>query len=81
MNDVNVLTMFNEIAKKTESGKQLKSFDRDSKITSLGIDSVSMMEIIGEMEDELDIKIPDERLAQLQTIGDIESAVKALLPH
>jgi acyl carrier protein len=31
--------------------------------------------VIGVIEDELDIKIPDEKLAQLQTVGDIEKVV------
>jgi acyl carrier protein len=69
--------MFLEIAQKVEKGKKLDHITRDDKITSFGIDSVSMMEIIGFFEDELNIKIPDEKLALIQTVGDIENVIKS----
>jgi acyl carrier protein len=40
-------------------------------ITELGIDSLSMMQIVGEMETELGIMIPDEDLVELITVGDL----------
>lgn len=76
MSEVDILTMFNTIARQVEKGKELPSITRDSKISALGIDSVSMMEIIGVMEDELDVSIPDEKLARLQTVGDIEAVIR-----
>ena len=42
-----------------------------SVITELGIDSLSMMQIVGEMETELGIMIPDEDLVELITVGDL----------
>ena len=71
-----VLGMFGRIAREVEKGKEFASISLDTKIATLGIDSVSMMEIVGCIEDELDIVIPDEKLASLQTIGDIERVVK-----
>ena len=44
---------------------------RESVITELGIDSLSMMQIVGEMETELGIMIPDEDLVELVTVGDL----------
>jgi len=76
MTDVNVLQMFTDIAKKVESNKTFPAITRETKIAALGIDSVAMMEIVGCIEDELDIVIPDEKLAQLQSVGDIERVVK-----
>jgi len=76
MSEVDVLAMFNTIARQVEKGKDLPAITRESKITALGIDSVSMMEIIGVMEDELDVSIPDEKLARLQTVGDIETVIR-----
>lgn len=76
MSDVDFVSMFTNVAKQVEKGKQLPEITRDSKITALGIDSVSMMEIIGVMEDELNISIPDEKLARLQTVGDIERIIQ-----
>lgn len=67
--------MFSEFAHKMEEGKKLPLITREVKISDLGIDSVGMMEIVGEVEDKLDITIPDERLSQLITVGDIERVV------
>ncbi len=81
MSEVDILTMFNKIAREVEKGKDLPQITRDSKITALGIDSVSMMEIIGVIEDELDVAIPDEKLARLQTVGDIETVIQEQRGH
>lgn len=81
MSEVDILSMFNKIAREVEKGKTLPEITRDAKITSLGIDSVSMMEIIGVMEDELDVSIPDEKLARLQTVGDIEAVIREQRGH
>ena len=75
MSQVDVLTMFTDIAKKVEKDRKLPEISRETSVSSLGIDSVSMMEIVGCIEDELDITIPDEKLAQLRTVADIERVV------
>jgi acyl carrier protein len=76
MSEVDILNMFTNIAREVEKGKTLPAITRESKISALGIDSVSMMEIIGVMEDELDVSIPDEKLSRLQTVGDIEKVIR-----
>lgn len=73
-----ILQLFEETAQKVAADKDLAWLSRDAKITSLGIDSVAMMEIIGEIEDELDVCIPDEKLARIQTVSDIEQAILEL---
>jgi acyl carrier protein len=40
-------------------------------IAELGIDSLAMLEIIGAMEREFKIQLPDDRLVGLQTIDDL----------
>ncbi|HTL11283.1 MAG TPA: phosphopantetheine-binding protein [Bdellovibrionota bacterium] len=77
--NVDVVALFGQVAKKIEKRSDLPAITRETKFSSLGIDSVSMMEIIGEIEDELDITISDERLAQIQTVGDVENVVLARL--
>jgi acyl carrier protein len=69
-----IVAMFSEFAHKIE-GRKLPEITREKKISELGIDSIGMMQIVGEVEDRLDIKIPDEKLAQLSTVGDIERVV------
>lgn len=46
-------------------------------IAELGIDSLGMLEIIGSLERELRIHIPDESLAGIQTVKDLLNAVES----
>ncbi|MSP25497.1 MAG: acyl carrier protein [Myxococcales bacterium] len=71
----NLLPLFLTVAARVDK----RSFDdvtRESVITDLGIDSLSMMQIVGEMETELKIQIPDEDLVEIITVGDLCSKVE-----
>ncbi len=46
-------------------------------ISDLGIDSLGMLEIIGSLERELKIQIPDESLAGITTVKDLLNAVES----
>lgn len=46
-------------------------------IAELGIDSLGMLEIIGSLERELKIQIPDESLAGIVTVKDLLNAVES----
>lgn len=48
-----------------------------STIAELGIDSLGMLEIIGSLERELRIQIPDESLAGIVTVKDLLNAVES----
>jgi len=48
-----------------------------AKIAELGIDSLGMLEIIGSLERELRIQIPDESLAGIVTVEDLLNAVES----
>jgi acyl carrier protein len=79
MNDKrNVLEMFKSVAAKVDK-REFPHVKRESKITELGIDSLSMMQIVGELETELGIMIPDEDLVELVTVGDLCQKVEARL--
>jgi acyl carrier protein len=45
-------------------------------ISELGIDSLGMLEIIGSMERELKIQIPDEMLSGVTTLSDLLEVVE-----
>ena len=57
----------------------------DSKLTAetrivggLGLDSVAVLDFIQDVEDRFDISIPLERVAEVQTIGELSLAVQTL---
>ncbi len=74
MANVDVVALFKRVASEVER-KDFSNITRDTRVTDLGVDSVTMMEIVGMMEDELGIQIPDTKLSGLQTVGDIERVV------
>ncbi len=43
-----------------------------------GLDSVSVMDLVMELEDEFDISIPLDRIAEVRTVADLANAVEAL---
>lgn len=70
-----VLELFKTVAARVDK-RDFPKVTRQSVITELGIDSLSMMQIVGEMETELGILIPDEDLVELVTVGDLVSKVE-----
>jgi acyl carrier protein len=75
---IDALEMFKSVATRVDK-HAFPHVTRQSVITELGIDSLSMMQIIGEMETELGIVIPDEDLVELVTVGDLCGKVEAKL--
>lgn len=74
-----LLEMFKAVAQRVDK-RDFPNVTRDSVITELGIDSLSMMQIVGEMETELGIMIPDEDLVELVTVGDLVDKIGARVP-
>ncbi|AKT41949.1 acyl carrier protein [Chondromyces crocatus] len=68
--EAKLLDIFKTVAARVDK-RQFPNVTMDSVITDLGIDSLSMMQIIGEMETSLKIMIPDEDLVELITVGDL----------
>ncbi|MBK9261751.1 MAG: acyl carrier protein [Polyangiaceae bacterium] len=65
-----LLELFKDVALRVDK-RALPHVTRESKISELGIDSLSVMQIVGELETELDILIPDEDLVEIVTVGDL----------
>ena len=54
------------------SGIDLNQFPQDAHIKNdVGLDSVEIMELIGTIEDEFDIEIPERKVRDLQLIDQI----------
>ena len=73
-----LLELFKTVAARVDK-RDFPDVTRTSVITELGIDSLSMMQIVGEMETELEVMIPDEDLVELTTVGDLCGKVEARL--
>ncbi len=56
--------------------KELAPISEATVISELGIDSLGMLEIVGSMERQLEIQIPDEALAGIQSVEDLIGVVQ-----
>jgi len=71
-----LLNVFVETATEVAE-KEFQGVAETTKIAELGIDSLGMLEIIGSLERELRIQIPDEMLAGVVTVKDLLNAVES----
>ncbi len=56
-----------------------RSISLDSSVVEdTGLDSVSVMDFVMELEDEFDITIPLDQIAEMRTVGDLANAVQTL---
>ena len=64
------------LRQKVDPGREI-SFE-SSVVEDTGLDSVSVMDVVMEIEDEFDISIPLDRIAEVRTVGDLARAVEEL---
>ncbi len=50
-----------------------------ARISDLGLDSLNTLEVIGSLERELKIRIPDDQLVGIQTVGQLVDLVQKRL--
>jgi 8-amino-7-oxononanoate synthase len=61
--------------------KETGDINAETKISELGLDSVAIMEMIGLLEENLDIHIKDEDVTTLNSVGDLLNLIRSLLPE
>ncbi len=49
----------------------------DTKIESLGLDSIATMEMVGFLEEQVDATFPDEKLTEVTSLRDLGALVTA----
>lgn len=76
---VNVLELFTQAAFEVD-GKKLAGLTKDTVISTLGMDSVAVMELVSYFEEKLSLRIPDEELGKIRTVGDLAESIRKLVP-
>ena len=66
---IDVIEMFKQAAFEVDNRK-LPELTRETVIATLGMDSVAIMELVSYFEEKLAIRIPDEDLGRIRTVGD-----------
>ena len=59
-------------------GRPVKIQGNTDIVEDLGMDSLAVMNFVMAIEDHYDISIPLDRIAQIQTVGDLIEAVEGL---
>ncbi|MDT8450036.1 MAG: acyl carrier protein [Wenzhouxiangellaceae bacterium] len=59
---------------------QIDSIDFDAALTGdIGLDSVQVMDLVMEIEDRLDVSIPVEVLAEVQTLNQLAARLRPMV--
>jgi len=75
MNRVELLDLFRKMAAEIAE-KDLAHISEGSVIADIGLDSLAMLELVGGLERELKIKVPDEQLAGIHTVEQLLELVE-----
>jgi len=76
---IDVVEMFKQAALEVDNRK-LPQLSRETVIATLGMDSVAIMELVSYFEEKLSVRIPDEELGRIRTVGDLRDTIARLLP-
>jgi acyl carrier protein len=78
MAHVDVIAVFKQAALEVH-GRDLGRLGPATEISTLGLDSIAVMEMTGYLEEKLNVRIPDEDLAEIETLGELDALVQRLL--
>ena len=70
-----LLVMFQKTASEVVE-REFAHVEEGTVISELGIDSLGMLEIVGAMERQLKVQIPDDQLAGIHTVKDLLEVVE-----
>jgi acyl carrier protein len=70
-----LIKLFRDLASEIAE-KDLTHLQEDHAISDMGIDSLAMLELVGTMERELSIRVPDDKLVGLVTIRQLLELVE-----
>ncbi|NCA95846.1 MAG: acyl carrier protein [Methanomicrobia archaeon] len=65
----------NNVLEKFKKKLNIEVIDESKTLKDYGLDSLDMVELILELEDEYNIKFTDEEMTSFQTIGQLVSAI------
>ncbi|MFA5480826.1 MAG: acyl carrier protein [Bacilli bacterium] len=65
----------NNVLEKFKARLNIQTIDESKTLKDYGLDSLDMVELILELEDEYKIKFTDEEMISIQTIGELIAAI------
>lgn len=65
------------IASRVQSPHNSQPANLEAKFADFGMDSLDALEVFMDLEEEFDIKLPDEEVDQLATLADLVAFIRA----
>jgi acyl carrier protein len=72
---VDIIALFQAAAQEVV-GHELENLTLETELSDLALDSVAVMEIVGFVEQRLEVRFADEDLARLTTLGNFATLVE-----
>ena len=72
--DVDVIALLQR-ASRAVQGRELPTLTRTTRLAEIGVDSVGLLEMVGAIEDEIGLRLPDEEIARLATVDDVADLI------
>ncbi|WP_026389198.1 acyl carrier protein [[Acholeplasma] multilocale] len=72
------MNIYEEIIKELKAKGAKGAINKGSKFNTMGIDSLDLMDMIVTLEDKLDIRVPDDKLNELETVDDLVKLAEEL---
>ena len=76
--DQEIVELFKASVKEVDNKIKVDDVDINTDISALGLNSVMTLEVIGVMEEKLNIRFPDEDLATIKKMSDLAAVVRRL---
>lgn len=80
MEDALEVLIRDKLANHCVAGGQVPSLTLDQRLADLPLDSLTLLEIVYELEDQLGVTVDDQGLALLKTVGDLVKLVTHAQP-
>lgn len=72
-----IIKLLSELIKNNKPDISIEDLSGEINIRNdLGIDSIQILEMIGQIEEQFDIEIPDRKLREIQTIDQIVAFIE-----
>lgn len=72
-----MLQLFEEALREVAPHKSFAALSRDSYVADAGIDSLTFMQAVGVIEDRLGVRLADDEVSRVRTLGDMERLLAA----
>ena len=75
-NDEQIIQLFKESVMEVDTNIKLNNVSMETELSALGLDSVTTMEVIGVLEEKLNVQFADEELTTLRSMKDVSSLIR-----